>query len=144
MIKAVIFDAGGVLFNTASSLDLEVYKKEIKTHVDVVDFANSLKEKGLKIGVLSNTIPGHINITRPMHVFDGFDELIFSYEVGLEKPDPKIYQLALDRLGIKAEEAIFIDDKSMYVDAAKAVGINGIVFTNLNQLKSDLNNLILI
>ena len=57
------------------------------------------------------------------------------------KPDPKIFQLALQRFGIKAEETAFIDDNPNNVAAANALGINGIQFETKSKLEEVLNNL---
>ena len=51
------------------------------------------------------------------------------------KPDKKIFDLALERIGVKAEEAIFIDDNEKNTDGAKSVGINAVVFCDLEELK---------
>lgn len=57
-----------------------------------------------------------------------FDHQIFSCEVHLLKPDPEIYQLALNRIGCKAEEAVFIDDVETNVAGAEKLGIHGILY----------------
>ena len=57
-----------------------------------------------------------------------FDHIIVSADVGLIKPDPRIYQLSLERVGCQAHEAIFIDDRKINIDAAQALGIKGILF----------------
>ena len=57
------------------------------------------------------------------------------------KPDPRIFQLALQRFGIKAEETVFIDDNPNNVAAANALGITGILFEGKEQLERDLTAL---
>jgi putative hydrolase of the HAD superfamily len=54
------------------------------------------------------------------------------------KPDPAIYRHTLDKLGVAAHEAIFIDDIPANIAAARALGIDGIVFTAVEQLRRDL------
>jgi epoxide hydrolase-like predicted phosphatase len=61
-------------------------------------------------------------------IADAFDVLVISSEVKLLKPDPRIYQLALKRLHVKPEEAVFIDDTERNVFAARALGIHAILF----------------
>lgn len=56
-----------------------------------------------------------------------FDATVISHEVGLRKPDPKIYQLALDRLGVEAETTVLVDDMKDNIDAAEALGIAGVL-----------------
>jgi HAD superfamily hydrolase (TIGR01509 family) len=67
------------------------------------------------------------------HFFDMFDVTIFSAEVGLVKPDARIYQLTLDQLGVKPEEAVFVDDFIENVEGAQAVGMKAIHFKNSQQ-----------
>lgn len=66
-----------------------------------------------------------------------FDVIVISSEVRLAKPDPAIYELTLERLGVTPEEAIFTDDSTNNVAAAEALGITGFVFTTTEQLQSD-------
>lgn len=63
---------------------------------------------------------------------------VVSADVHLVKPDPAIFHLALDRFGIDATATTFIDDNPANVEAAKAIGIQGIVFTNADDLRSQL------
>jgi len=64
---------------------------------------------------------------------DAFDELVISAEVGLAKPDHRIYQLALDRLGVAAGQALFVDDIDENVDAARWIGMRAIQFRSSGQ-----------
>lgn len=63
---------------------------------------------------------------------------VVSADVHLVKPDSAIFHLALDRFGIDATQTTFIDDNPANVEAAKAIGIQGIVFTNADDLRSQL------
>lgn len=67
-----------------------------------------------------------------------FDEIIISSEVGLVKPDPAIFNLMLDRLGVKADESVFIDDRIKNIDGAKEMGFHTIFFTDKDQALEEL------
>jgi putative hydrolase of the HAD superfamily len=71
-----------------------------------------------------------------------FDAFIFSYQVGVIKPDPKIYKIALEKLGIEPQEAVFTDDVPRNVEAAKALGIQGIVYEDSHQFKQALEQVL--
>jgi len=71
-------------------------------------------------------------------IADVFDELIISAEVGLLKPAPRIYQLALERLGVAPQEAVFVDDFTENVAGARAVGMHAIHFRDPGQARADL------
>ena len=67
-----------------------------------------------------------------------FDEIIISCEVGLIKPDPEIFNLMLDRLGVRADESVFIDDRIKNIDGAKKMGFHTIFYTNKGQAMEEL------
>ncbi len=75
-------------------------------------------------------------------VADAFDELIISSEVGILKPDPRIYQLTLSRLGVQAAEAVFVDDFLHNVEAARALGLHAVHFRNSDQALTELRTLL--
>lgn len=83
-----------------------------------------------KTALLSNAWEG-TRIDAPVRGFtflDAFDETIFSWEVRLRKPDPRIYQLVLDRLGVQPQEAVFVDDFIKNIEGAQAVGMRTVLF----------------
>ena len=90
------------------------------------------------LGLRLATIAPHARALRYNGVYSGFDEVVLSFEVGLQKPDPVIYQLTLDRLGVTADQAIFIDDLEQNVEAASRLGMHGILFTGAPDLESIL------
>lgn len=71
-----------------------------------------------------------------------FDVIIFSAEVQLAKPDPRIYHYALDMLRVQPAEAVFVDDMPANVAAAQAVGMHGIRFLDTQQTIDELLTLI--
>jgi HAD superfamily hydrolase (TIGR01509 family) len=75
-----------------------------------------------------------------MGIYEEFDEVILSHEVGLTKDDPKIFQVALSRLQLEPQEAIFIDDFAAYVEVARSVGMQAILYTGASALTASLKN----
>jgi 2-haloacid dehalogenase len=73
--------------------------------------------------------------------FAPFRDVVVSGDEKLTKPDAAIYRLALDRFGLKPEEAVFVDDNAANVAGANAIGIHGLLFTGEPQLRADLRNL---
>ncbi|WP_242150317.1 HAD family hydrolase [Sphingomonas sp. BAUL-RG-20F-R05-02] len=78
---------------------------------------------------------------REAALFDRFRDIVVSGDEDLTKPDPAIYHLALDRFGIAAEDAVFVDDRADNVAAADALGIHGVLFTDADVLRADLSRL---
>ena len=95
-----------------------------------------------KLTALSNTNELHINhIRSTIPALSFFDDWIASCDVGLRKPDPKIYFLALERAGVRPQAAVYIDDRPELVDAGRSVGLVGIRFENSRQLEQDLQSI---
>ena len=115
---------------------------------DVIDTALLDTIRGLhplyKVGLISNAWSGlRAYITRNSFA-DIFDHMVISAEVGMMKPDPKIYYHALEQFGVAPQEAVFLDDFQENITGAQAIGMNAIHFTDpgqaLQQLKSMLNS----
>ena len=105
---------------------------------DVIWIMRRLRERH-KLIVLSNTNELHINhIKASMPSLSIFHDWIASCEVGLRKPDPQIYRLALERSGARAGTAVYIDDRPELVDAGRSLGLTGIRFESSQQLEDDL------
>ncbi len=104
---------------------------------DVWALVSELRQLGCKTALLSNTeMPGvdyfHERGENP------FDALIFSCCEACRKPEPRIYEIALQRLKSRPESAVFIDDNEHYIAGARAVGICGLLFRDISALTSDL------
>ncbi|WCM26812.1 HAD family phosphatase [Sphingomonas sp. QA11] len=78
---------------------------------------------------------------REAAVFDRFRDIVVSGDERLVKPDPAIYHLALDRFGLEASEAVFIDDRADNVAAANGVGMRGLEFIDAPTLRAQLAGL---
>lgn len=98
---------------------------------------NYLKEQ-YKTALLSNTEIPAMNCFSTQR-YNMFSELIFSCREGTRKPEKKIYEIAIKRLRVKSEETVFIDDSEEYVNGAKTVGLNVILFKSSEQVKKELS-----
>lgn len=96
-----------------------------------------------KTALLSNAWD---DLRRTLHErwnIDGlFDELIISAEVKMVKPDPRIFHLMVERLGIAPDEAVFIDDIAENVQAAKKEGLHAIRYRDTQQALDELNGIL--
>jgi len=109
---------------------------------ELVAYIRGLRVK-FQTGLISNAwlelrgmLENHWNID------DAFDDLVISAEVGLAKPDPAIYRLALERLNVEADRAVFVDDFIQNIAAAAEIGMHAVHFTNPDQAMADVNQLI--
>lgn len=94
----------------------------------------------LTLVMLSNTNPMHIAFARAHFpdAFALFDAHVFSHEAGIVKPDPEIFQEALRRADVRAEEALYFDDIASYADAASALGMHGYQYVSVQGVRDVL------
>jgi len=108
---------------------------------EIINFLRSIKPK-VKTGVISNAWSGLRKYIVREKFDDAFHHMVISAEVGVAKPDPKIYHIALEQLQVKAKEAVFVDDVLENIEACQQVGMQGIHFKDsasvIEQIKSML------
>jgi epoxide hydrolase-like predicted phosphatase len=93
----------------------------------MVDCLHGLRPR-FRTGLLSNSFIGAREREERAYGYSGLvDDIVYSHEVGLEKPDPRIYEIACQRLEVEPTDVVFVDDAQMAVDGAKAVGMVGIL-----------------
>jgi putative hydrolase of the HAD superfamily len=92
-----------------------------------IDLIRRLRPK-YKTGVLSNADNTLIDRLRNLGVADLFDDIVCSADVGMAKPEPRLYALAAERLGLPPAECVFVDDLERNIDAARDAGMHGVHF----------------
>lgn len=108
---------------------------------EVYNLASALKQR-YKIAIVSNiNILHFVYLKQHFSMLESFPHIITSYEVGVRKPNPLIYERTLEVLGVKAQEAFYTDDRPELTDSAKELGIHGFLFKGIEQLKKDLRQL---
>jgi len=95
-----------------------------------------------KLAVLSNSPPGLTRWLDSWKILDLFHVVFCSGDEGIVKPDPRAFAQILARLEVKPEEALFIDDTREHVDAARVLGLHGVVFTTAERLEEELTELL--
>ena len=107
----------------------------------LIEYIRSLRGK-YKTGLISNAWSDLRDFVVREKFDDAFDKMIISAEVGAMKPEPKIFQGALEQFGVKPKEAVFVDDFYVNIEGCEKVGIQGIHFkdaeSTLQQLKEIL------
>lgn len=105
---------------------------------DVLEIASRMRKNGFKTGILSNTNTPHSIYLRRLHLFEYFDEVVLSQEIGHRKPEPEIYHYTLKKLDVMPNEAFFVDDLPENVEAANEVGIHGMLFQGVEKLRAEI------
>ena len=128
------------------SISVDEAKKIVRENFTEIDgtrpIAERLKEQGFRLGLLSVNAKEWVDHCEKEFDFHKlFDSHMYSFEVALCKPEKKAFQLMLDKLHVKAEECLFIDDIPRNVESAREMGITVIHFVSAEQLREDLKKL---
>lgn len=105
-------------------MQIDILMKTIRFYPDVDKLLLSLKERGFKLTLLSNTSHNSENVLEIIPWLHFFDHVVLSHKIGIIKPDPGIYLVALANMGIEPGESLFVGDGgSMELDGAANVGM---------------------
>ena len=97
---------------------------------DSLQLLKDLKSKGIKIGLMTNTFSDERDKIRECPLYQFFDAALISYEVGMCKPDPEMYQKMIELLGVEPDEIIYVGDGGSHeLDGAKKAGMHPIQCT---------------
>lgn len=104
----------------------------------IAEWLESLREH-YKIASLSNAWSGdRAEVTKRYALHELADLIVISAEEGMMKPDERIYRITLERLGVKPEETVFVDDRQENVDAARRLGIFSVLRVSTEQMMTDV------
>lgn len=98
----------------------------------------SYKESGYRVALLSNVTAEHAVFLRNHGFYNDFHPVLLSCEIGVDKPDPRAFQIMIAEAEVSPENCIFIDDKPVNVEAARALGIDAILFLSPEQVEKEL------
>ena len=115
------------------------YRKNFQTNKQLYKFAFKLRKKGYQIAILSDQWHLSADVFAQKKLMKKFNTAVISCEVGMRKPDEKIFKLVLRRLKTNPSEAIFIDNQAWNTKPAKKLGINTILYKNNKQLFKQLS-----
>jgi epoxide hydrolase-like predicted phosphatase len=106
-------------------------------------YLRGLRDRGLRLGLLTNNVREWEPYWRTMLPVDEvFDVVVDSGFVGMRKPERGIYELTLERLGLPGSECVFLDDLEVNVEAARELGMHGIVYRGADQAIAELDALL--
>jgi putative hydrolase of the HAD superfamily len=113
------------------------YFEHMHTNQPVVDYLRELRERGLRMALLTNNVREWEPLWRPKlpELDELFEVVVDSAFVGMRKPDPAIYELTVERLGdgLRCEECAFLDDLEINCEAARALGMTAVQFVDAEQ-----------
>ncbi len=120
------------------------YSKQRRPNTQFLNFLDEIRLNGIKTAVLSNTIAIYASehARAGINKESGFEPIIYSWQVGLAKPQKEIFELALNELKVGPEEIVFIDDKPEHIKGAASLGMHTILFEDTNKTISQILQLV--
>jgi putative hydrolase of the HAD superfamily len=107
---------------------------------EMLRWVAKLQRAGIKTAILSNMVVEVLAAMRKKFAWlENFTHLTFSCNLGCVKPDAKIYRECLTGLGVRADEALFIDDREKNVAAARDLGMHALQFSGITNLRDELS-----
>ena len=108
---------------------------------ELVEFIRSLRGK-FHVGLISNAWGGMRAHLKKERLLELFETVVISAEVGVMKPEARIYSIALEQAGVKAEESVFVDDVQANIDACQQIGMKGVLFNDPQKAEDELKKLL--
>jgi putative hydrolase of the HAD superfamily len=112
-----------------------------RTQAEMLDLVREVRDRGLRTGLLSNSWGTRDGYPRDL-LAELFDDTVISGEVGMRKPEERIFLLAVDRLGISPSECVFVDDIEGNITVARALGFAVVHHTAPDTTKAQLAGLL--
>ena len=117
----------------------ETWLANLHPNVELIDYMRELRDRGLRMAILTNNVREWEPLWRSkLPVDEIFEVVVDSGFVGMRKPEPAIYELTLERIGLDARECLFVDDTDVNCDAARELGITAVWFRDNDQAIAEI------
>jgi len=119
---------------------LDTYFGHLERNPEMIDYMRELHDRGLRAALLTNNVREWEPRWRPMlpEIDEIFEVVVDSAFVGMRKPEPEIYLLTTERLGVEPEECVFVDDIEINCDAARELGMAAVLFETTQQAREEI------
>jgi putative hydrolase of the HAD superfamily len=117
----------------------ERYFQHLHPNERLIGFMRDLRDRGYKMAICTNNVREWERLWRAkLPVDEIFDVVVDSAFVGTRKPEPRIYEITLEQLGVAPEAALMLDDVELNCAAARELGINAVLFEDNDQAIADV------
>jgi putative hydrolase of the HAD superfamily len=121
----------------------EAFFEHLRPNEELFAFMRTLRERGYRMAILTNNVREWEPLWRSMLPIDELFELVVdSGFEGVRKPDPAIYEVTLDRLGVPAQATLFVDDTEINCEAARELGMHAVWFRSTAQAVGEIEQLL--
>lgn len=119
----------------------ERYFEHLHPNARMIDYMRELKRRGYKLAICTNNVREWEQLWRAkLPVDEIFDEVVDSAFVGSRKPEPRIYEITLERLQVPAGATLFIDDVELNCTAARELGLSAVWFRSTEQAIAEIEH----
>jgi putative hydrolase of the HAD superfamily len=119
----------------------ESYFEHLHPNERLIDYMRALKERGYRMAICTNNVREWEPLWRAkLPVDEIFSVVVDSGFVGMRKPEPEIYALTLERLGVAPDGALFVDDVELNCQAARALGMHAVWFRSTDQAIAEIES----
>jgi epoxide hydrolase-like predicted phosphatase len=121
----------------------DIWREYLGTpNTELIEYARRLRPR-YRTGILSNSFVGAREKEQAAYGFEDLvDDIVYSHEAGMSKPDPRIYTLACTRLGVRPDQTVFVDDTDLCVAGAREAGMHAVHFQHNVQAIGDIERLL--
>ncbi len=117
----------------------EQYFAQLDPNEEMIDYMRTLRERGYRMAICTNNVKEWEERWRSMLPVDEiFDVVVDSAFVGARKPEPRIYEITLERLGVEPSAALLVDDIEVNCDAARKLGMHAVHFRSSEQAIAEI------
>ena len=122
------------LMNLNESLLDEIFRKRCSLNNSIINLSKELFQKGITVGILSNTEPASYSVIENLTSLDHFEYKFLSYNIGHLKPEPEIYHHVIENIPFSKKELFFIDDIKSNIESARSEGIDSVQYSDYDEL----------
>ena len=129
----------GIDESTVDALMADVWTEYLGSlNTELYEYLRGLRPR-YRTGLLSNSFVGAREKEQQAYRFEELvDDIVYSHEVGVAKPDPAVYAIVCERHGVDPSELLFLDDVPSFVDGARAYGIQAVLYRDTAQAIADV------
>jgi epoxide hydrolase-like predicted phosphatase len=142
-VHQALRDRVGLDPEQVSAFMADMWREYLGTaNTELIEYARGLRPR-YRTGILSNSFVGAREREQEAYGFTELvDEIVYSHECGIAKPDPRCYALVCERLGVRPAETVFIDDHAPNVTAARDAGLHAIHYTGQATVIGEIQRLL--
>ncbi|MEV4537573.1 HAD family phosphatase [Asanoa sp. NPDC049518] len=138
-VHAAMRDRLGITEEQVEAVMADMWQRYLGSpNTELIEYAGALRRR-VRTGILSNSFVGAREREQAAYGLPALvDECLYSHEVGIGKPDPELWKLTCERMGVEPAELLFVDDVQVNITAARAYGIRAVLFENTAQVIAEI------